>query len=78
MEPIEALWMATSANAELFPMCGFRDPYIDAPLSVIQPGAWTDLLLVDGDPTTGLSSFSDPDANIPLIAKDSIAHECMR
>jgi imidazolonepropionase-like amidohydrolase len=75
MEPIEALRMATSGNAELFRMCGFRDPYIDAPLGVIQPGAWADFLLVDGDPTTDLSLFNDPDANIRVIVKDGFAHK---
>ncbi|MBL0203141.1 MAG: amidohydrolase family protein [Candidatus Microthrix sp.] len=51
MEPIEAVRMATSTNAELFRMCGLRDPYIDAPIGVVKPGAWADFLLVDGDPT---------------------------
>jgi imidazolonepropionase-like amidohydrolase len=56
-------------------MCGFRDPYIDAPLGVIQPGAWADFLLVDGDPATDLSLFNDPDANIRVIVKDGFAHK---
>jgi imidazolonepropionase-like amidohydrolase len=75
MEPIEALRMATSVNAELFRMCGVRDPYGGAPLGVIQPGAWADFLIVDGDPTTDLSLFNDPDANIRVIVKDGIAHK---
>ena len=41
--------MATSGNAELMHLTGDRDPYGDAPLGVIRPDAWADLLVVDGD-----------------------------
>jgi imidazolonepropionase-like amidohydrolase len=75
MEPIEALRMATSVNAELFRMCGVRDPYAGAPLGVIRAGAWADFLVVDGDPTIDLSLFNDPDANIRVIVKDGIVHK---
>jgi Tol biopolymer transport system component/imidazolonepropionase-like amidohydrolase len=40
MTPFEALVTATSASAE----------YLDEPLGVIAPGAYADLVLVDGDP----------------------------
>ncbi len=75
MEPVEALRMATSVNTELFRMCGVRDPYKGAPLGVIKPGAWADFLLVDGDPTTDLGLFNDPDANIRVIVKDGMVHK---
>ncbi|MCC5951976.1 MAG: amidohydrolase family protein [Acidimicrobiia bacterium] len=69
MDPVDALRMATSTNAELFRMAGKRDPYAEAPMGVVAPGAWADFLLVDGDPTTDLSPFADPDTNLRLIVK---------
>ncbi|MDR6625548.1 amidohydrolase family protein [Caulobacter segnis] len=42
MTPLEALITATSASGE----------YLDEPLGVIAPGAYADLVLVDGDPLT--------------------------
>lgn len=83
--PVAALKVATSGNAELFRMSGPRDPYqiptaADvavhgtgphvAHLGVIAEGAWADLLLVDGDPTSGLEPLADPAANLKVIIKD--------
>ncbi len=68
--PVEALKMATSGNAQLFRLAGERDPYKEAPLGVIAPGAWADVLLVEGDPTQDLSLFGDPDKNLAVIIKD--------
>ncbi len=67
---IEALKMVTSGNAALFRLSGDRDPYRAARLGEISVGAWADLLVIDGDPTTNLGLLSDPDANIALIVKD--------
>lgn len=67
---IEALKMVTSGNAELFRLSGDRDPYQAARLGEISVGAWADMLVIDGDPTTNLGLLSDPDANIALIVKD--------
>lgn len=75
MTPVEAIRMATSTNAELFRMCGQRDPYIDAPLGVVEPGAWADFLLVDGDPTKDLSFFDDYDSTIRVIVKNGVAYK---
>ncbi|MFE6505065.1 amidohydrolase family protein [Kitasatospora sp. NPDC057738] len=73
--PVEALRTATSGNAELFRLSGRRDPYRAAPLGVIAPGAWADLLVVDGDPTTDLSVLADPARNLRLIVKDGVVHK---
>lgn len=73
--PFEALTMATSTNAELFRLAGERDPYKAAPLGVIQPGAWADLLVVEGDPTKDLSVLGDPDTNLAVIIKDGRIHK---
>ena len=69
---VEALKMVTSGNAELFRMAGERDPYRAARLGEITAGAWADMLLVDGDPTTNLSLLDDPAANLVLIVKDGV------
>ena len=41
--------MATSTNAELLTLSGKRNPY-PGKLGVVEPGAYADLLLVDGNP----------------------------
>ncbi|MFF8486777.1 metal-dependent hydrolase family protein [Streptomyces antibioticus] len=73
--PVETLRIATSGNAELFRLCGERDPYRRAPLGVIRPGAWADLLVVDGDPTTDITLLADPEANLSLIVKGGWIHK---
>lgn len=75
MTPVEALKMATSVNAELFRLSGERDPYGKALLGVIQPGAWADLLLVDGDPTKDLSVLADYYTTLVVIMKGGQIHK---
>lgn len=70
MTTVDALRMLTSGNAELFRLSGQRDPYRAARLGEITPGAWADVLLVDGDPTTDLALLGDPAANLAVIVKD--------
>ncbi len=67
---IEALKMVTSVNASLFRLSGERDPYKAARLGEISVGAWADMLLVNGDPTSDLSVLADPGKNLALIVKD--------
>lgn len=69
MSPARALKMATHDNAQLMAMSGERNPY-PGKLGVIQPGAYADLLLVDGDPTINLDILADPDRNLRVIMKD--------
>lgn len=70
MTPVEALRMATSGNAELFHLSAERDPYGEARLGVIEPGAWADLLVVDGDPTADLSVLADYEQTLVAIVKN--------
>jgi imidazolonepropionase-like amidohydrolase len=65
----EVLKMATSGNARYLEACGIRNPY-PAPLGVIEPGAWADMILVDGDPTADLDLVADPDRNFRVIMKN--------
>jgi imidazolonepropionase-like amidohydrolase len=60
--------MATSGNAELMAMSGARNPY-PGKLGVIEPGAFADLLVVDGDPLSNLGLLANPDRNLVLIMK---------
>lgn len=65
----EILIMATSANAELLAMSGPRSPYPDK-VGVIEPKAYADLLLIDGDPISDIKLIADPDRNLKIIMKD--------
>jgi imidazolonepropionase-like amidohydrolase len=67
--PGEILHMATGVNAELLQMSGPRNPY-PAPVGVIEPGAYADLLLVDGDPLAKIDLLSEPDKTLLVIMKD--------
>lgn len=71
--PAEALIMATSANAELLSLSGERNPY-PGKLGVVEPGAYADLLLVDGNPLEDLQIVADP-ANFVVIMKDGIVYK---
>jgi imidazolonepropionase-like amidohydrolase len=67
--PGEILRMATGVNAELLQMSGPRSPY-PAAVGVIEPGAYADLLLVDGDPLAKINLLTEPDKNLVVIMKD--------
>ncbi len=66
--PVEILKMATGTNGELVAMAGPRNPY-PRKIGVIEPGAYADLLLIDGDPTTDIDLVANP-ANLIVIMKD--------
>ncbi|KRE27073.1 amidohydrolase [Mycobacterium sp. Soil538] len=72
MSAIDALKLVTSGNAALFRMAGERDPYRSACLGEITVGAWADVLLVDGDPTTDLALLGEPAKNLSVIVKDGV------
>ncbi|MFD0986531.1 metal-dependent hydrolase family protein [Methyloligella solikamskensis] len=68
--PAEALRQATSTAGELLALSGPRNPYPAGPLGVIEPGAYADLILVDGNPLENLDLVADPEENFDLIMKD--------
>ena len=67
--PLEILRQATSGNAELLAMSGPRNPY-PGKLGVIEPGAYADLLLINGDALADISILEHPDTALALIMKD--------
>jgi len=64
--PLDALRMATGAAGEILAMSGDRAPY-PGPVGVIAPGAMADLLVIDGEPETGLDFLADPDTSLRTI-----------
>ncbi len=68
--PLEILKQATSINARIIALCGKLNPYPDGPLGVIAPGAYADLLIVDGNPLEDIKVLTDPEKNLKLIMKD--------
>ena len=59
MSPVEALQSATIVAARLMRQEG--------QIGQLVQGAWADLLVVDGDPTRGLSMLTDPERGLRLI-----------
>ena len=66
--PLEILRQATSGNAELLAMSGRRNPY-PGKLGVIEPGAYADLVLIEGDPFRDISILEHPEKSLTLIMK---------
>ncbi|PAF43926.1 hypothetical protein BKH45_00905 [Helicobacter sp. 11S03491-1] len=67
---LDALRMATSGNAKLLGMSGERNPYIDGKIGVIQPGAWADLIVVDGNVLQDFKLIYEYEDKFHLIIKD--------
>jgi imidazolonepropionase-like amidohydrolase len=69
----EVLKQLTSTAGELLALSGPRNPYKDGPLGVIEPGAYADLILVDGNPLEditvigGTEQWFDADPEFKLI-----------
>ncbi len=68
--PAEILELVTSNNARLLELAGPRHPYQQGPLGVLEPGAYADLILVDGNPLEDIDLMKDPEGNFDLIMKD--------
>lgn len=72
----EVLKMGTSVNAELLAMSGPRNPY-PGKLGVIEPGAYADMILVDGDPLANIDLIVDASRNFSIIMKDGRIYKNM-
>ncbi len=68
-EPLKLLGQATGVNGDLLALSGARNPYPGV-VGRIALKAWADLLVVDGNPSTGLDFLADPEKNLKLVMKD--------
>ena len=67
LSPIEIIRQATLVGAEVVRQSG--------KLGVIEPGAFADLIVIDGDPLKNLGLFQDQGAHIPAIMKGGAFHK---
>jgi imidazolonepropionase-like amidohydrolase len=73
--PEEILDQLYRVNVEILEMSGPLNPYGDGPLGVIAPGAYADLIIVDGNPLEDTSLLGDHESNIRLIMKDGLVYK---
>lgn len=73
--PVENLKQATSIGGEILALSGPRNRYKEGSLGVIKPGAYADLLLIDGEPLSDITILADPDTNLRLIMKDGVIYK---
>lgn len=66
----EQLKQITSNNGELLALSGIRNPYPEGKIGAIEPGAYADLLIVEGNPLEDIKVLMDPENNLRLIMKD--------
>jgi imidazolonepropionase-like amidohydrolase len=66
----EQLQQVTGNNGKLLELSNFKHPYPGAKLGVIEPDAYADLLIVDGDPLADINVMLDYENNFKLIMKD--------
>ncbi|MCP4408267.1 MAG: amidohydrolase family protein [Gammaproteobacteria bacterium] len=71
---IDILRQATSINGELMQLTGSLNPYPEGPLGVIQPGAYADILLIDGNPIEDLEIMTYTD-RVDLVMKDGVIYK---
>jgi len=73
--PAEIMVLVTSNNAKLLELSGPRHPYQEGPLGVLKPGAYADLILVDGNPLEDIDLLKDVDSNFDLIMKNGTVYK---
>ncbi len=67
---VEQLQQVTGNNGQLVALSGQKNPYPEAKLGVIEPGAYADLLIVDGNPIEDIMVMVDHENNFKMIMKD--------
>ncbi len=70
----DILKAVTSTNAELLALSGPRNPYA-AKLGIVEPGAFADLLLVDGNPLENIALLENPEKNLAVVMKGGRIHK---
>lgn len=72
---LEILKQATSQNGQLWAMSGPRNHYGETPIGVIAPGAYADLLIMDGNPLEDTSVLTKPEKNLRIIMKGGTVYK---
>jgi imidazolonepropionase-like amidohydrolase len=67
LKPLEIIRQATTVGAEVLRMEG--------KLGIVEPGAFADLIVVDGNPLKKLELFLDQGAHLPVIMKGGKFHK---
>jgi imidazolonepropionase-like amidohydrolase len=67
LKPLEIIRQATTVGAEVLRQEG--------KLGIVEPGAFADLIVVDGDPLKKLELFLDQGAHLPVIMKGGKFHK---
>jgi imidazolonepropionase-like amidohydrolase len=67
MSPIEIVRSATTIAAEILRM--------DGKLGVVEPGAYADLIVIDGNPLKDLGLFQDQGEHLSVIMKEGRFHK---
>ena len=73
--PVEVLRMATSTAGKWLMKTGPKNPYKEGLLGIIVEGTYADMILVNGDPTQGVSVLLDHENNIPFVMKDGVIYK---
>lgn len=73
-DPLTLLSQATRGNGQLLALSGARNPYPKT-LGQIEPGAYADVLVFDGNPQQNLDFIADPDKNLHLVMKDGVIYK---
>ena len=71
---LETLRSLTGSVRELGRLCTYQHPYPDGKRGVLEPGAYADLLLVDGNPVEDADILADKD-RIVLVMKDGTVYK---
>jgi imidazolonepropionase-like amidohydrolase len=69
-KPIEVLKQATSGNARLLAMSGKMNPYTEGKIGVVEPGAYADILIYEGNPLEDEQVIVNYQQNLKFIMKD--------
>jgi imidazolonepropionase-like amidohydrolase len=67
LKPLEIIRQATTVGAEIL--------RVEGKLGIVEPGAYADLIVVDGNPLKKLELFLDQGAHLPVIMKAGKFHK---
>lgn len=56
-------------------MAGLRNPYPQAPLGVIEQGAFADVLLIDGNPLEDITLVARAETSMVVIMKNGTIYK---